>query len=167
MYTFVVDADGLIKLGKAGCICALAQNDELLVPKAVYEEAVINGKRRMYRDAFDLEIALQERAQVKSASTDERADELLRTVYSLGTGEQAALHLYFASGADALISDDRAFLRLLSDNSIPFLTPTDTIAFLYKIGALGRSEALAALENIRSMVRQSSYNAALQEIDNE
>ena len=48
MSRIVADADGLMKLGKAGALAALLSVAELLVPEAVYAEAVISGKREMY-----------------------------------------------------------------------------------------------------------------------
>jgi hypothetical protein len=60
MYTIVVDADGLIKMGNSGALPPLLGAARLLVPKAVWEESVEEGKRRMYEDAHELEAALSE-----------------------------------------------------------------------------------------------------------
>jgi hypothetical protein len=61
MSRFVVDADGLIKLGRLGTLVALVEGHEVLVLAAVYGEAVVRGKQELYEDAFELERILEER----------------------------------------------------------------------------------------------------------
>lgn len=55
----MADADGLIKLGKSGALGVLLSAVEVLVPEAVYREAVTEGKKEMHEDAFELEEALE------------------------------------------------------------------------------------------------------------
>ena len=112
MYTIVVEADGLIKLGKSGALPELLGTVRLLVPKAVWEEAVEEGKRRMYEDAHELEAALSE-GEV-SSEIGEEAERLLEgSAASFGAGERETLAVFYAAEADAVLTDDRAFLGLL------------------------------------------------------
>ena len=114
MSRIVLDADGLIKLGKSGALGCLLSAVEILIPRTVYREAVEAGKKEMYEDAFELERLLGEgEARIVEEQVDERAEELLTGVTSLGAGERAALHVLFANEADTVLTDDRAFLNLL------------------------------------------------------
>jgi len=78
VYKIVVDAHGLIKLGKAGGLALLLESFEVLIPEAVYEEAVVTGKLELYEDAFALEKALEEGpARRLEARLDPHADRKL------------------------------------------------------------------------------------------
>ncbi len=123
MSRIVVDADGLIKLGKAGVLALLLGEHEVLVPGVVYEEAVKRGKRELYEDAFGLETALG------SGSVEIFGLEALPDVEvsSLGPGELDVLRVYREEEADAVLSDDRAFLRFLETASVPYLTPASVV----------------------------------------
>lgn len=166
MSRFVIDADGLIKLGKSGILGALIRNHEVLVPEAVYEEAVVRGKRGLYEDAFELEEILKdEKVSAIPAATDPWADQLLEGVTSLGVGERAALHLYATESADAVLSDDRVFLNFLGRNAVPFLTPANVIVGLVRARQFSCEEALEALEKLSGYVRAEVYEKAKAELE--
>lgn len=167
MSAIVVDADGLIKLGKSGILGRLLSAAEILVPKTVYQEAVEAGKREMYEDAFELERLIGEgEAQIVEEHEDERAEELLTGVTSLGAGERAALHVLFANEADAVLTDDRAFLNLLGRAGIRTLVPAATMVFLFESSDLSKAEALKALGRIEELLRAEVYEAAMEELIN-
>jgi predicted nucleic acid-binding protein len=162
---FVIDADGLIKLGKSGLLGALVGSHEVLVPEAVYDEAVVKGKQELYEDAFELERLLEnEGVPIVSLDPEPRADRLLEGVTSLGAGERSALRLYFAEGADAVLSDDRVFLNFLSRHSVPFVTPVNVIVGLAKSGRVSWEEGLEALEKLSGFVRADVYERANAEL---
>jgi len=159
----VADADGLIKLGKSRVLGRLLSSVAILVPRTVYREAVEMGKREMYEDAFELERVLGEgRAEVVGEKEDERAGRLLEGTSSLGAGERAALHAYFAHEADAVLTDDRAFLNLLERAGIRTLVPAAAIVRLSDSGRLSRSEAIEALGRIEMLLRRGVYEAAME-----
>jgi predicted nucleic acid-binding protein len=161
VYKIVVDADGLIKLGKAGVLALLLESFEVLIPEAVYEEAVVIGKLELYEDAFALEKVLERGpARRLEARLDPRAGRILQGVTELGKGERESLHIYHAEEANAVFSDDRVFLRLLEDNAVPYLTPAGLIVRLFEVGRLDRGEALAALDKLERHIRGSVYERA-------
>jgi hypothetical protein len=162
MSRIVVDADGLIQLGKAEVLALLVEEHEVLVPWAVYEEAITKGKRELYEDAFELEATLGG----SGARIFEREPGLaMEEVSSLGPGERDALRVYNEEGADAVLSDDRVFLRFLGERSIPYLTPASTVMGLMGSGRLDPKEGLAALERLRGHVRDSVYREARKELE--
>jgi len=163
MSKIVADADGLIKLGKSGALGHLLSAAEIVVPRSVYGEAVEAGKKEMYEDAFELEKVLGEGgAEVVEDQQDERAEKLLKGVTSLGAGERAALHVLFAREADAVLTDDRAFLNVLGRAGIRTLTPAAAIVSLFESGRLSRMEAIEALGSIEGLLREEVYEAAME-----
>ena len=85
MSKIVADADGLIKLGKSGALEALLSVAEVMVPEAVYEEAVITGKKEMYEDAAELERTLREGGtKIVGAPESRQAEMVLEGAPSLG-----------------------------------------------------------------------------------
>ena len=102
MSRIILDADGLIKLGKSGDLGRSLSGAEILVPETVYRGAVEAGKKEMYEDAFELERLLGEgKAWIVEKQEDERAKELLAGVTSLGAGERAALRVLFTAWSDS------------------------------------------------------------------
>jgi predicted nucleic acid-binding protein len=165
MSKIVADADGLIKLGKSGALTALLSVAEVLVPGAVYEEAVIAGKREMYEDAFELERVLEEGgARVVGVAGNERAERVLENMPSLGPGEQAALRVAYRSGADVVLTDDRAFLGVLAGAGVRALVPAAAIVLLSETKALSVEEAVEALGRIEGSIRREVYEAAMEEL---
>jgi hypothetical protein len=165
MSKIVADADGLIKLGKSGALAALLSVAEVLVPEAVYEESVVTGKREMYDDAFELEWELREGgAKVIQAIENEQAERLLAGAPSLGPGERAALRVAYESGADAILTDDRAFLGFLAGAGMGALVPAAAIILLVERGAVSVEGAVEALGRIEGSIRSEVYEAAMEDL---
>jgi predicted nucleic acid-binding protein len=165
MSKIVADADGLIKLGKSGALAALLSVAEVLVAEAVYEESVVTGKREMYDDAFELERELREGdAKVIQAVENEQAERLLAGAPSLGPGERAALRVAYESGADAILTDDRAFLGFLAGAGMRVVVPAAAIVMLAGRGALSVEGAMEALGRIEGSIRSEVYEAAMEDL---
>ncbi|MCS7240992.1 MAG: hypothetical protein NZ651_07100 [Candidatus Bipolaricaulota bacterium] len=151
----VLDSDGLIKLYKAGILEKILDLWEVLVPAAVYEETVQRGIEEAYPEAEALGRLIVGRVRVPPK--DPRAQRILRTARSLGRGERETLHLFFAEGAEGIVSDDRAFLGFLRRHALPGLPPALAVARLVEEERLNKKEALAALERMRGLVREEVY----------
>jgi predicted nucleic acid-binding protein len=165
----VADADGLIKLGKSGALERLLSAAEVLVPEPVYEEAVVAGKRGLHEDALELEQALRGAVEVvpepSAEERDKRAEALLADASSLGVGERAALRLFFARRAEAVLTDDRAFAKVLAREGLTVLLPTAAIVSLAENGRMGTGEAVGALRKIEGLVRRDVYEAATEDVE--
>ena len=137
-----------------------------MVPEAVYEEAVTKGKQELYEDAFELEATLGGgEARIFEAELEREPGLALEEASSLGSGERAALRLYREQGADAVLSDDRVFLRFLDGSSVPYLTPAGAVVGLVGSGRLDPVEGLAALERLREHIRDVVYREARKELE--
>lgn len=174
MSKIILDSDGLIKLKKAELLTVLAERQYCLVPEAVYRETVIKGKEELYEDAFEIEEIIEKsikRKQAESAGMEEQVLKVSENPTSLGKGERRALSLYFQEEGDAIISDDRTFLNLLDrynkksePNGVPFITPANAIVTMENKGIISTKKAKSGLNQIEGIIRQSSYQAALQEL---
>ena len=159
MVKLVLDADGAIKLARAGVLKHLAGFAKCFMPKQTYQE-VLRGKEKMYDDAFIIE----ELAENKEINViDVKAEERI----GLGPGESAAFVLFQKLKADAIVSDDRKFLAFLEEEEIAFLTPTHAIVLLAVKKVLSKGDSLAALDKIRSLVREQNYHDAKEMIGGE
>lgn len=160
MTKIVFDSDGLIKLTKAGCLQKLLEHFTCSITREVYEETALKGMERLYDDAFQIEELIKNgRLNVEKAKNNKKAQQILK--YSgVGKGEASSLHLFFNTNAVAIVSDDRAFLNLLEQNNLPFITPADLIIKLYELKLLSKNEAMDALNKIKPYVSKNSYNNA-------
>lgn len=161
----VCDADALIKMGKAGFLQVLAAEVEMIVGPQVYREAVIDGKNRGYADAYDLEQSVSAHIRVMDEVSKPRVQaERLAKQFALGAGEREVLDLHLQEAADAVLSDDRLFLRALDTLGVPYLTPAVALLWLVERKSLRREHAFEALENLRPLIRIEQYTAALEDI---
>lgn len=162
MFNFVFDSDGLIKLQKAEVLKMLATNHECLVPKKVYEESVERGKAELYEDAFRLEETIEKYMHITGEKKSEK--KKLPAEENLGPGELSAYRVYLQENSDALISDDRAFLKFLETQGVPFITPPNVIVEMRKQEQISRGEAAEALDRIKEVIRNEVYKEAIEEV---
>src|SRR3989338_3511907 len=153
MLTIVFDADGLIKLARAGILERVASLIHCITSQQVYNETM-RGKEKMYEDAFIID------ALVEKGSIEVKRIKPTEGLLGLGLGERSALALFNKIQGDAIISDDRKFLAVLETVDIPFIIPTDLIAILAVHKKLQKTEAIKALEVLRPFVREENYTAA-------
>ena len=156
----LLDADGLIKLSRAGVLEQVAQAVQCIIPDVVYHEAVTKAKERQYRDAEEIERIMQSAIAIRRTATAE-VPEL-----GLGAGETAVLALATQyEGEFTIVSDDRQFLAFLNRQGVPFLMPSALIVVMAQQGFLTNDAAREVLERLRPMVREAAFHLALQELE--
>lgn len=166
MTKLVFDSDGLIKLTKSRIIKKVLGNFDCYVSEEVNGECVIEGKDRLYEDAFQIDSFIREnKLKVMKVKTDPMVKKMLRDEKYLGNGEKSTLHLFFNIKGKAIITDDQAFLNLLHRNNIPFIIPTDLISRLVELRILEKRDAISALEKIRPLVKESNYLIAKKKVE--
>jgi hypothetical protein len=84
------------------------------VPRAVYVETVERGLEAAYPDASAIRQALPS-AAIHPPTRHRQAAALLEGKRGVGSGEREALHLFFRVRADAIVTDDAAFVATLMD----------------------------------------------------
>lgn len=163
-----MDSDGLIKLQKAGVLKSLASRTGCIITEAVYKESVEDGKSGLYEDAFLIEEIVEE--EIKRIKVSDQNEELKKIdeerLESLGEGEKEVFQLYFQVEADAIVSDDRAFLTTLDRfNEVEYFTPCNTIYIMYKKGMITKKESLTGLDQIKDLVRTDVYKKVVKKIE--
>jgi hypothetical protein len=159
----VLDSDGLIKLAKAGALERVLEAWTCFVPRAVYTETVERGLEAAYPDAEAIRQALPT-ATIRPPAWHPRAAALLRGKRGLGPGEQGALHLFFRARADAIVTDDAAFVAMLARAGLRYLLPALVLLRLVEEQRLASAEALDHLERMRPFIRSDVYGAARQSL---
>lgn len=154
----LLDADGLIKLHRAGVLGQMVNAFRCTVPEAVYHEVVTRGKERLHQDAEEIEHILGEEVEV--IRTEQAYGET-----GLGAGEMAVLTLAVQYQNAIVVSDDRRFLALLTVRGLRFLTPADLLVVLARRRILTKGEAQKALERLRPMVRAVAFWEAREELE--
>jgi hypothetical protein len=155
----VCDADGLIKLQKAGLLALLVQHAEVLIGPEVFREAVTEGTARGYPDAAALAQVLHAHRIPPAPPRHPYAVQVLQGT-RLGPGETETLHLYLQARGDAIVSDDRAFVTLLLTHQIPVLPPAAVVVALCDWGVVSVAHARQALERLRPLIRAEQSHAA-------
>jgi len=81
------------------------------------------------------------------------------------------LRLHFQEKGDAVISDDRTFLNLLvrynqkgESKSVAFMTPANVIVAMADKEIITADKAKRGLNKIKDLIRDSSYQTALEEL---
>jgi hypothetical protein len=119
----------------------------------------------MYDDAFELERELREGgAKVIEVVDNEQAERLLEDAPALGPGERAALRVAYEGEADAILTDDRAFLGFLAGAGMRALVPAAAIILLAERGAVPVGKAEQALGRIEGSIRSEVYEAAMEDL---
>ena len=160
----ILDADGLIKLERAGLLAQVAQAFSCVIPDVVYDEVVTQGKARMYPDAEAIEEVVRQFISVKSQGQPHQ-NPLDEASLRLGAGEKAVLTLYSQEQEGVIVSDDRSFLSLLSRHNIPFLVPAALIVVMVRQGKLSYEAAKVALNRLRPWIREAVYHLATQDLE--
>ena len=154
----LLDADGLIKLHRAGVVGTMVKAFRCTVPEAVYYEVVTRGKERLHQDAEEIEQVLAEHAEV--VRTEQEHGET-----GLGAGEMAVLTLAAQDQGAIVLSDDRRFLALLTARGLRFLTPADLLVVLARQRILTKGEAGKALERLRPVVQAAAFWEANEDLE--
>ena len=136
----LLDADGIIKLNRAGVLAIVVREFSCAVPQTVYDEVVTKGKARLHQDAEIIETILAGNVTVLPVRRYEHQES------GLGAGELGILSLLLRGRDAIVVSDDRRFLAQLTTQGIPFLTPADLLVMLARRGVLNKGEARTALD---------------------
>jgi hypothetical protein len=155
----LLDADGLIKLYRAGVLLQVVGTFACSIPFTVYEEVVTRGKARLHPDAEAIESILAGEVAVWQVERHRDPEQ------GLGEGELGILSLLYEERDATVVSDDRRFLTALTRQGTPFLTPADMIVVLLRREKLTDGEAREALDRLRPMIRLAAYWDARQELE--
>jgi hypothetical protein len=148
MIKLILDADASIKLSKISLIEELADAFVIILTKEVYEEQVVVGLKKGYSDAkrVDTLVKSQKIEVIEVASTYDD--------HKLGKGERSVINCWLSVGADLVVSDDEAFLRVLDRISIPYTPVAGSILMLVRHGRLTKRDGIKYLNSLKYMIRE-------------
>lgn len=141
----LMDADCLIKFTKAGIKEAVCTHWSVVIPQVVKREVIDLG--RNHPDSMVIKDNLDR--GLLSLSDNETQDV---------KGEQAALAIFQHGGFDAILSDDKRFVRRLLILNVPYIPPAVCIVLLLKQEVITRPDALEKLESLRPFISSDEYN---------
>ncbi len=161
---FVLDSDTLIKLTKIGAKDAVSSSTEVVVPPDVHRETVDEGKEGGFPDAFEIERNLKKKS-LKIIKTP-RMGEVESIIKELGMkgGEADAFRLFSSQECRAVVSDDQEFLDLVKEISVPFVTSSALLIYVWKMGGISKEECLEFLNKLRPMVSEEEYELSIYEL---
>jgi len=166
MNLIILDADGLIKVGKIGLLSLLAESYNCIISKEVFKEAIERGKKYFHEDAFILESLInQGTMKIMRTKQNLKAKKLLQKAQSLGEGEKSSLHLFYDQNALGIVSDDVAFLNLLDKYNVPYITPANLIPRLVELKKISKQQSLTMIEKLKPYIRESIYKLVKKEIE--
>ncbi len=158
-YNLVIDSDALIKLTHSEIIFNVCKTFNCLITEEVKEEAVTEGKKRFYPDAFVIEKLIKDNLLKVRAPKRK-----LKIKESLGKGEISVLKLHSSVRKSIIISDDSAFIKHLENNNIIFFVPSDLIILLKNLNKISLKEALYFLDKMRVFIKEEVYNETKREL---
>lgn len=166
MNLIILDADGLIKVGKIGLFSLLAERYNCIISREVFKEAIERGKKYFHEDAFILESFInQGTMKIMRTKQNLKAKKLLQKAQSLGEGEESSLHLFYDQNALGIVSDDVAFLNLLDKYNVPYITPANLIPRLVELKKIFKQQGLTMIEKLKPYIRESIYKLVKKEIE--
>jgi len=148
----LMDADCLIKFTKAGIKEAVCTRLSVVIPQVVKREVIDLGKN--HPDSMVIKDNLDK--GLLSLSGVEMQDV---------KGEVAALAIFQKGGFDAILSDDKRFVRRLRALDVPYITPAVCIVILLKQGKFTLPEALEKLELLRPLISSDEYHTVRWALD--
>ncbi len=150
MYKIVFDSDALIKLVKSGLDDEILGKVVACIPEQVFEETVVEGKKGHHADAAVIESFINE-GLIRKYKTKSRSSG------NLGKGELATRDLYGKIRANAIITDDGAFIRELIEGNVRFLTTGAFIVFSFEKGFISRKLAEDYLSKLRGQIGEKQF----------
>jgi len=159
LYNFIFDSDALIKLTHSEIIFNVCKIFNCLITEEVKEEAVTEGKKRFYPDAFVIEKLIKN--NLLKVRVPKRK---LKIKESLGKGEISVLKLHSGARKSTIISDDSAFIKYMENKDIIFFVPSDLIILLKKLDKISLKEALYFLDRMKVFIKEEVYNETKKEL---
>jgi hypothetical protein len=157
---YVFDSDALIKITKAGVAKKILQKIDGVITEKVFQETV-KGKEE-FKDAALIKKFVDEKIlSVVKVKKNRVAGRILKGAYRLGEGEISVLHSFFSERVDFIVSDDRAFLKVVDINGLPFLVPGNLISRGVELGWLAQKEGEMALNNIKHLINKEEYQLCM------
>lgn len=156
---FLIDADALVKITKAGLKETLTAHLDLRMAPVVAKEVIQEGKRLGHADAAEVERNLKKK---RLRVTNDPDDSPMAALFKGGEADLVAL--YGSGSYSAVISDDQRFLKRAVEFGIEILTPSAALALLAKRRKLSGKAACDRLEALKPYISAEEYTLSAREL---
>lgn len=159
MTLVICDASILILLAKIEILDVLIEVfNQIVIPPAVHNEAVIHGKKIKKLDAYYIEEKIKEKLIKVESITEIEEKERFINDFNIHDGEAEAIVLYLEKSADLLGSDDFKTIKLCKILKISYFT---SLTFLYRCFVMKKLNKKTALVKIEKLHRFGWYKEEL------
>lgn len=153
------DAGPLIWLGKCDILHLLKKlYPEIVIPEAVYEEAVIRGLEKGYKDAQIIDKAIEEgwiRVYKPSNQFKDKVEDVeTKLGIELGKGEHEAIALALEKGISTFLTNDEDAYHVGKNLG---LKPKGTLYILLRSVREGHLNKKQAKESLRQMLEEGFW----------
>lgn len=150
MTCIVCDSSLLILISKLEMLeLLIGAFNKIIIPQAVFEESVIQGKRLKKLDSFLIEQKVKEEKIFKENIKDFAEKENLIKNFNLHEGESEAIILYLERTADLLGTDDYRSLTVCKILNVKYFTTPLFITRCYFNKKVPYNLALTKLEKLQ------------------
>lgn len=152
MTIIICDSSLLILLSKLEMLDLLIEAfDNVIIPQAVYSEAVTLGKILKKMDAFLIEKQVKDKKINLKQIKDIAEKENLIKNFNIHDGEAEAIVLYIEEKADLLGTDDYKTLKVCKILEIKYFTTLLFIIRCFSNNKLSKDSTLLKFENLKEI----------------
>ncbi|MBS3132001.1 hypothetical protein J4212_06210 [Candidatus Woesearchaeota archaeon] len=160
MYNVLVDSDALIKIPKAGFLHEITRNFKASITEDVHEEAVREGKSRLYQDADKIQDFVSQKKIIVIAANAYKRNKTPKKPF--GKGETSLFQAY--GKGKIIVTDDLSFIACLREEGMKWLSSPHLIIALVKGKSISRQKALYYADRLKPYIRKDVYEAVKNDI---
>ena len=148
MIVVISDASSLILLEKIKLLKYMIENTKLVIPNAVYDEAIKKGIEKKYIDAIELDKKTKEGKIKVILIKDKKKFDEIKTNFNLARGETEAIVLYYEKKGHILAVDDLKAMKYCDYYNIPFTTTINLVLDYFNKRTINKQEAIEMIKNL-------------------
>lgn len=144
----VCDSSTLILLEKTKLLGMILRNNEVIIPKEVYKEAVSKGKKGKHPDSYEIERKINKGIIKVVEIKDKREFKEIRKNFNLAKGETEAIILLHEVKGDVVALDDLKAMKYCVYNKIPFITTINLLLDSFDKRLISKQKAKEMIKNL-------------------
>jgi predicted nucleic acid-binding protein len=149
----VCDSSTLILLEKVKLLEVILKENEVVIPKEVYNEAVLKGKKSKYPDSYGIEKRIK-RGLIKVVEIkDKNKFKEIRESFNLAEGETEAVVLLHENRGDIIALDDLKAMKYCNYSEIPFVTTINLLLDSFDKKLISKQAAKEMVKNLGTFGR--------------
>lgn len=153
MYKLLFDSDALIKISKAEFLDYVVKCFKVIITEEIYHEAVHEGKKGYYQDAFKLEKFIKNKKIniIRKSHYQTRK----KPKQNFGRGEISVFQAYKKDLV--IVTDDSAFTSYIKTENMKSLSSAHILAALAKKQKIQKDKAYHCLQKLKPFIKMEIY----------